>query len=102
MKLRAHPLMSYRGVSNWPPVWVGTNRRHESLKGEVGVLKDVVSSKTEGANRFFLVIEDEGLQYVGCLLFQDYSFCRQIYQLLDKHRDDTIEEIGNIEMSHTL
>ena len=24
--------------------------------------------------RFFLVIEDEGLQYVGCLLFQDLSF----------------------------
>ena len=38
MKLRTHPLMSYRGVSNWLPVWVGTNRRHEPLKVEVGVL----------------------------------------------------------------
>jgi hypothetical protein len=50
MKLRTHPFMSYRGVSNWPPVWVGTNRRHEPLKGEVGVLKDVVPSQSEGAN----------------------------------------------------
>ena len=102
MKLRTHPLMSYRGVSNWPPVWVGTNRRHEPLKGEVGVLKDVVPSKTEGANRFFLVIEDEELQYVGCLLFQDLSFCRQIYKLLDTHRGDSIEQIGDIDLRHTL
>jgi hypothetical protein len=83
--------MSYRGVSNWPPVWVGTNRRHESVKGEVGVLKDVVPSKTEGANRFFLVIEDEGLQYVGCLLFEDLFFSRQIYKLLYTHRGASIE-----------
>ena len=102
MKLRTHPFMSYRGVSNWPPVWVGTNRRHEPLKGEVGVLKDVIPSQSEGANRFFLVIEDEGLQYVGCLLFQDLSFCRQIYKLLDTHRGDSIEQIGDIDLRHTL
>ena len=22
MKLRDHPLLSYRGVSSWPPVWI--------------------------------------------------------------------------------
>jgi len=60
MKLRAHPLMSYRGVSNWPPVWVGTNHKNEPLRGEVGVLEDVVPSQTENSSRFFLRIEDEG------------------------------------------
>ena len=50
------------GFIDWHPVWVGTNRRRESLKGEVGVLMDVVPSKTEEANRFFLVIEDERLR----------------------------------------
>jgi hypothetical protein len=102
MKVRTHPLMSYRGISNWPPVWVGTNQKHEPLRGEVGILKDVVPSQTENANRFFLIIEDEGWRYVGCLLFQDLSFCRQIYKLLCEHRGDTIEQIGNIDLRHTL
>ena len=82
MKLRAHPLMSYRGVSNWPPVWVGTNHKNEPLRGEVGILEDVVPSQTENASRFFLRIEDEGWRYVGCLLFEDLSFCRQFTNYL--------------------
>jgi len=90
MKLRTHPLMSYRGVSNWPSAWVGTNERHKPLRGERGILQDVVPSQTENASRFFLVIEDEGSQYVGCLLFQDLSFCRQIYKLMIAHRGHTI------------
>src|SRR5262245_48188154 len=102
MKLRTHPLMSYRGVSNWPPAWVGTNERHEPLRGERGILEDVVPSQTENASRFFLVIEDEGSKYVGCLLFQDLSFCRQIYKLMIAHRGDTIARIGDIDLSHTL
>jgi len=102
MKLRAHPLMSYRGVSNWPPVWVGTNHKNEPLRGEVGVLEDVVPSQTENASRFFLRIEDEGWRYVGCLLFGDLAFCRQIYKLMIAHRGDTIAQIGDIDLSHTL
>ena len=102
MKLRAHPLMSYRGVSNWPPVWVGTNHKNEPLRGEVGILEDVVPSQTENASRFFLRIEDEGWRYVGCLLFEDLSFCRQIYKLMVARRGYTIAQIGDIDLSHTL
>ena len=39
VKLRDHPLMSYRGIPNWPPVW--TQMRIggvKIVKGEVGVL----------------------------------------------------------------
>jgi len=71
MELRNHPAMNYRGVSNWPPVWlharaVGAMR----LNGESGVLKYVHASN-HLSNKCYLVIEHESTQYVGCLIFQD-------------------------------
>jgi hypothetical protein len=42
MKLRDHPLMNYRGLSNWPPCWLprgdGIGPR---VHGEVGVLTEL-------------------------------------------------------------
>ena len=40
MQLREHPLMTYHGVPNWPPVWMWRGGdRNRSIRGEVGVLK---------------------------------------------------------------
>jgi hypothetical protein len=37
--LRDHPIMSYRGVPNWPPVWTQTRSDGvKKLRGELGVL----------------------------------------------------------------
>jgi len=32
----------------------------------------------------------------------DLAFCRQIYKLMIAHRGDTIAQIGDIDLSHTL
>jgi hypothetical protein len=40
IKRRDHPLMSYRGIPNWPPVWT-TELGNQRRSGEVGVLKKV-------------------------------------------------------------
>jgi hypothetical protein len=103
MNLRAHPLMSYQGVPNWPPTWTwaygGTNKKPT---GEVGVLIQVRESHIAPANRCFLVMQHDASVYMGCLLFDDPSFCRQIAKLLSNYCQRSIQEIGSIDLSHTL
>ena len=71
MLLRDHPLMTYRGLHNWPPVWSCTDGRNQHPKGEVGTLKAVFRSDMQPPNRCFLLISHEGSEYLGCLLFDD-------------------------------
>jgi hypothetical protein len=103
MLLRDHPLMSYRGVSNWPPAWVwldGMGNKH--LRGEIGILTAVSLSKIKPANRCFLYINHEESFYMGCLLFDDLAFCRHISEILKFCRNRSIPEIGNLDLSYTL
>jgi len=105
MKLRAHPLMSYRGVSNWPPVWVGTNQKHEPLRGEVGILETLYRRRRRMQAGFFCVsrTRDGGTLVVCCLricLFADNL--QTIYKLMVANRGCTIAQIGDIDLSHTL
>jgi hypothetical protein len=103
MQLRDHPLMSYRGVPNWPPVWtlrnVGTVN---TLKGEVGVLKYVDYDHDRNSNKCFLVIDHQSSLYTGCLIYQDRSFCNQIAHVMRTRIGRSIKEIGNIDLSYTL
>jgi hypothetical protein len=103
MNLRAHPLMSYRGIPNWPPTWTwaygGMNKKPT---GEVGVLIQVRESHIAPANRCFLVMQHDASVYMGCLLFDDPSFCHQIAKLLSNYCQRSIQEIGSIDVSHTL
>jgi hypothetical protein len=103
MELRNHPLMSYHGVSNWPPVWTWrcgpTIRR---LRGEVGVLKEVVRSMTGPMEHFFLVMQLNDNEYLGALLFEDPTFCSQIYNLLLTYCGHTIKDTGDLDVSHLL
>ena len=102
MELRAHPLMCYHGIPNWPPVWVWIGGDKQAAKGEVGVLRDVRLGTNGHTNRFFLFMDYEGGAYVGCLIFDNPSFCRQIYSLFQGHRGRTIRSIGNLDVSYTL
>jgi hypothetical protein len=101
--LRVHPLMSYRGVSNWPPVWTWiAGEQNKRPKGEVGVLRKIGISEIEPGNRCFLCMEYEEEWYIGCVLFDDPSFCRQIANLLHSCRGRGIAEIGDLDLSPTL
>ena len=102
MKLRDHPLMRYRGTSNWPPVWTRTRERVvTTIKGEIGVLL-YVHSNPLSCNRCYLVMDYEHDTYVGTLLFSDQAFCNQVCRLLNFHLNKSIKEIGDLDLSHTV
>lgn len=105
MELRSHPLMCYRTVRNWPPTWV--ERRAgiggEELRGEIGVLKEVVPSILfPGGSRFFLIVEHENKQYIGCLIFDDATFCQEIFRIVRTHIGWRIADVGSLDVSHLL
>jgi hypothetical protein len=56
--LRDHPLMSRKGVPNWPPVWTWMRGKKDKYpKGEVGILKAVLPPKimpADGLPTYFL------------------------------------------------
>ena len=102
MQLRDHPLMSYRGMSNWPPVWTRTrNNDVKTVRGEIGVLTYVYSNP-QLSSRCFLVIDYEGETYVGALIFESHAFCQQVTDLLWSHMNRSIKEIGDLDLSYTL
>jgi hypothetical protein len=102
LKLRDHPLMCYRGVCNWPPVWTWVDgKENEHPHGEIGTLIDVRQDFRE-PGRLFLVMHYKGGGYMGCLLFDDRIFCRQLYDLLKNFRRHSISYIGDLDISETL
>jgi hypothetical protein len=102
MQLRDHPLMSYRGISNWPPIWTqGTEKNQKIIKDEVGILT-YVHDANPASNKVFLVIEYEREHYIGTLIFDDLKFRQQMTALLQQHIRCPIEEIGNLDLEFTL
>jgi hypothetical protein len=100
MQLRDHPLMSHRGVRNWPPLW--TQMRIggvKIVKGELGVLIYVHAGGA--SNTCYLVIEHENENYTGSLIFDDGPFCRQLVDLLQQYRGRSVKEIGDLQVSFT-
>jgi hypothetical protein len=102
--LRDHPLMSYRGVGNWPPVWtLPAGAGTKTIRGEIGVLKYVHSATGRfPTNRCFLVVECEGHNYCGALLFDDRIFCSRIATILHNQLGHSIKDIGDLDLDHTL
>lgn len=101
MKLRAHPLMTYRQVPNWPPVWTQTTKTgRRTIKGEIGVLKYVYTSGGVPSDKCFLVIEHENEQYVGTLLFDNLTFCAQLCAMLQSQVGRSIQQIGDLDVAH--
>lgn len=103
MLLRDHPLMSYRGARTWPPpTWLRRGGNDTTNpRGEVGILKDVIPSSIEPYDKYFVIMEHSGAEYVGVLLVRDTAL-REIFGILLQNRGKTIEEIGNIDLADTL
>lgn len=101
MMLRDHPLMNYRGLRNWPPIWTwrGGEGENKRPRGEVGILRDVFLSNVEPRSRVYLIMEYEDSEYIGCLLFDEASACKQICELLHHHCGSSITEIGDLDLS---
>lgn len=98
MELRKHPEMTYRGLRNWPPVWVSSDKRVKRPTGEVGVLVEVAPSKIDPENKCFLTIKHNGAAYTGCLLFDDGRVGQKVSKLLRRHLRYPIEFIGGIDL----
>ena len=91
--------MCYQGVSNWPPAWVGRDaKQSQDLRGEIGILNNVIQSKMKPLSRLYLTIEHEGEEYFGALLFENQFACRRTYKFLLRHRGELIHKIGEMDV----
>jgi hypothetical protein len=96
-------LLTYRGVRSWPPIWhcLGDGLdRHP--KGEVGILREVKVPLLTPFNRCFLVIEYKTNSYMGCIFTNDVVFSTGLGSFLQSHCGESIEQIGSLDMDHTL
>ena len=107
MLLRDHPLMSYRGISNWPPRWHARgDGTAPHVAGEIGVLSDVIiynpAPQYQSSPQLFLFMEHHGHHYLAAVFFSDLVFCRQVGELLKKNYGRTLAEIGSLDLSALL
>ena len=102
VELRNHPRMSYRKVPSWPPSWVWISGSEDKQpKGEVGILKQVrMVNGHPIVHRCFLWMEYEDGTYLGCLLLDNLSFCKQLSRLLEKNVGRSVKEIGGLDLSY--
>ena len=103
MQFRDHPLLSRKsGYSSWPPKWTTTHLdRDDKPIGEVGILEDIMMSELID-NKVFIFMQHQSYRYMGFLGFDDPSFCNEIYRLLKSNLGRSIEEIGDLDVSHLL
>jgi hypothetical protein len=103
MLLRDHPLMTFKGVRSWPPVWIWTGgAKNKRPRGEVGTLQEVLLSNMNPTERCFLYISHEGSSYIGSLLIEDKAFCSQVVKLLRNSCNRSIAAIGSMDLAHTF
>ena len=103
MELRDHPLLLYRGLSSWPPIWTWIDGQEDkNPRGEIGVLREVKLSAMKPYDKCFFVIDHDGSTYMGCLLVSDPAFCTQLVELLKEHYGQSIRDVGDIDLSRTL
>jgi hypothetical protein len=103
MVFRDHPLMSYRGVPSWPPSSNWTNSfENKRPRGEIGTLTAVSLSQIKPVNRCYLYMNHEESSYIGCLLVDDFAFCRHIAEVLRFCCNRPIAQIGSLDLAYTL
>lgn len=110
--LREHPLMNYRTLSNWPPVWTPRGRKNgatvetvpdrHTRRGEFGTLQAAFISTVSRPPRIYLMAKHEGREYVGSLLFTDAGICRQFYEFFKEQAGKRISEIGMLDVSQLI
>ena len=76
-------------------------RTAPSCVGEIGTLEQALMHELFD-NKIFLFIEHGGFRYMGFMQFDDPAFCSQIHNLLKANLGRTIEEIGDLDLFHTL
>ena len=100
MKFRDHPKMEYNGFPNWPPQWAGSYGPGTRFPiKENGVLRRVqlVGPDKIGPARLRLIIEHDGGEHNGALLFDDPSFLHQVYEKLKQCLGHPVCKIGSQE-----
>lgn len=110
--LREHPLMNYRNLANWPPVWTPRGRKNgaavetvppwHTRRGEIGTLQAAFLSTVKRPPRIYLMVKYEGRDYVGSLLFTDAGICRQFYKFFKEQAGKSISEIGMLDVSQLV
>jgi hypothetical protein len=73
----------------------------KTVKGEVGVLKEVYYD-AGNSNKCFLVIDYQSESYTGCITCLTQSFCTQLTHFLRGHIGRSIEDIGDLHLSYTF
>ena len=102
MMRRDHPFMTRRsGLKNWPPPLTALSAEKKDWPaGEIGTLRRVWKHK-QMHKCLFLFIEHKRKEYTCMMYFDDPKFCRYILFLLDSQIGKRLQEIGNIDVSHT-
>jgi len=96
MRLRQHPIMSYRGDTIWPPEWTWVSGNYDKCPdGEAGVLENVRVSAINDQN-LFLTMSYGGGRYIATLMFDHPDFCQQACEMLKHHRGWLIKMIGEL------
>jgi hypothetical protein len=72
------------------------------VRGEIGILKDIVPSGIRPLQHFFLIMELNQCEYMGPLLFDDPAFCGQLFALLPPHCGARMQDVGSIDLSGLL
>jgi hypothetical protein len=101
MKLREHPALLSIKLTTWPPVWVCAEQFKRSMQGEIGVLKEVKRRDLRGRH-FFVHVEHDQFNFMGCLMFDDPAICEQVFNLLKSCLGRAIKEIGDMEVDGLL
>jgi hypothetical protein len=93
--------MRIRDLQNWPPVWVRLGRTNatkpKTLRAEVGYLHDV-RRYLDRPGKLFLTMDHDATTYVGCLPFDDHSFCEKAFEYLRRCCGMEIENVGSSDM----
>jgi len=71
-------------------------RKDKHPKGEVGILKAVLPSRIKPEDRFFVLISYQGSEYLGCLLFDNRTFCKHIKGVLQFCCNRPIPHLTNL------
>lgn len=97
--------MSCMTRRSWPPSqWRSVGGEQDVfLAGEIGILKEVrITAQPGRIAKLYLLIEVEKRLYMGIALIGDGAFARQVYELLEKHLDEPIKSISDLDVGHLL
>jgi hypothetical protein len=98
VKFRDHPLISYRGTPSWPPVWSKAGiDGNKTVTGEIGILRQV-NHNAKLSKKCYLVIERDGVRYLGVLQFDNTAFGARICDFLRSNIGRHVKDIADCEI----